>query len=59
MVGGLSCGILADKLGRKGGLLANNFIAIIAAALMTFAKPVGVYHMFIFGRFIIGINSGI
>lgn len=58
MIGGLACGVVADKLGRKGGLLANNLIAIVAAALMTFAKSVDVYQMFILGRLIIGINAG-
>ena len=59
MIGGLSCGLVADKLGRKGGLMANNGLAVIAAAFMTFSKPIGVYYLFGIGRFIIGINAGL
>lgn len=58
MIGGLACGFVADKIGRKRALLANNLLALIAAAFMTFSKPIGIYYLFVIGRFIIGINAG-
>jgi MFS transporter, SP family, solute carrier family 2 (facilitated glucose transporter), member 1 len=33
MIGGLSTGIVADKFGRKGGLLVSNALVVVSAAL--------------------------
>ncbi|KHJ82024.1 hypothetical protein OESDEN_18285 [Oesophagostomum dentatum] len=59
MFGGLVSGRLADKAGRRGGLLYSNFFAFIAAALMSLAKPLGVYPMMILGRLFIGFYCGL
>ncbi len=58
MIGGLLSGMVADKFGRKGGMLLNNVFAFIAAALMGFSKVANVYPLLIIGRFVIGFNSG-
>jgi MFS family permease len=58
VIGGLMSGWLADRFGRKGSMLLNNVFALIASALMGFAKPVDVYLMIILGRLIIGFNAG-
>lgn len=58
MVGGLMSGWLADKLGRKGALLLNNLFLLIAVALMTSAKYVGVYYLFTAGRLVVGFACG-
>ncbi|KAL8179958.1 UNVERIFIED_CONTAM: hypothetical protein K2H54_000847 [Gekko kuhli] len=52
-------GSLAIRLGRKGGLLTNNFIAILAALLMGISSPTGLFELLIVGRFLIGMNTGI
>ena len=44
---------------RKTGLLLNNILAAIGAALMLGAKYANSYEMLIAGRLVIGINSGI
>lgn len=59
MLGGYLCGWLADRLGRKGALMANNGIAIVAVIVFAVAKPSGVFYLLIVGRFIIGINCGL
>ncbi|VDO07091.1 unnamed protein product [Haemonchus placei] len=59
MFGGLISGWLADKVGRRGGLLYNNLLAFIAAALMGLAKPMGVYPMIVLGRLFIGFYCGL
>ncbi|PIO67383.1 transporter, major facilitator family protein [Teladorsagia circumcincta] len=56
-VGGLISGALADKAGRRGGLLYTNLVAFIAAVLMGGAKPANMYPMMIAGRFFIGIYA--
>ncbi|KAK6043956.1 hypothetical protein COOONC_18539, partial [Cooperia oncophora] len=57
-VGGLISGALADKAGRRGGLLYTNILAIVAAVLMGGAKYVNLYIPLLFGRFFIGIYAG-
>lgn len=59
MIGGLASGWFADRMGRKGALLFNNIIAVIAAVFMTGAKYVNAYPLIIIGRIVIGIHSGI
>lgn len=58
MIGGLGSGKVADRLGRKGAMLFNNVVAVLAAVLMTLAYYVNLYPLLIVGRLIIGINSG-
>ncbi|VDO75327.1 unnamed protein product [Onchocerca flexuosa] len=58
MIGGLGSGKMADWLGRKGAMIFNNVVAILAAVLMTIAYYVNVYPLLIVGRLIIGINAG-
>lgn len=58
MIGALATAYVAEKLGRKGGLLINNIFVFIAAALMGFSKMAKSYEMLILGRFFIGVNSG-
>ncbi|KAE9420349.1 hypothetical protein Angca_004934, partial [Angiostrongylus cantonensis] len=59
MFGGLLSGWLADKVGRRGGLLYNNLFAFIAAAMMGLAKTVGVYPLIVLGRLFIGFYCGL
>ncbi|KAK6039681.1 transporter, major facilitator family protein, partial [Cooperia oncophora] len=59
MFGGLISGWLADKVGRRGGLLYNNLLAFVAAALMGLAKPGGAYPMIVLGRLFIGFYCGL
>ncbi|VDN52181.1 unnamed protein product [Dracunculus medinensis] len=59
MFGGLASGWFADRMGRKGAMLFNNLIAVIAAVLMTGSKYVNAYPLMIIGRIVIGIHSGL
>ncbi|EFN77800.1 Glucose transporter type 1 [Harpegnathos saltator] len=59
MLGGFSGGIIANRFGRKGGLLLNNVLGIVGACLMGFTKLAESYEMLFFGRFIIGVNCGL
>ncbi|XP_061866107.1 solute carrier family 2, facilitated glucose transporter member 11 isoform X3 [Colius striatus] len=59
LCGALIGGSMAIRLGRKGALLMNNFIAILASILMGISFPTGLFELLIAGRFLIGINSGI
>ncbi|POI33297.1 hypothetical protein CIB84_002951 [Bambusicola thoracicus] len=59
LCGALIGGSMAIQLGRKGALLMNNVIAILAAILMGISFPTGLFELLIVGRFLIGINSGV
>ncbi|XP_018907720.1 glucose transporter type 1 isoform X2 [Bemisia tabaci] len=59
MIGGFSGGLIANKFGRKGGLLLNSFVGIAGASLMGFAKFFHSYEMIFIGRFIIGVTCGL
>ncbi|XP_064025005.1 solute carrier family 2, facilitated glucose transporter member 11-like isoform X2 [Pogoniulus pusillus] len=59
LCGALMGGSMAIWLGRKGALLMNNIIAILASILMGISFPTGLFELLIAGRFLIGINSGI
>uniref|UniRef100_A0A2A4JK77 Major facilitator superfamily (MFS) profile domain-containing protein n=1 Tax=Heliothis virescens TaxID=7102 RepID=A0A2A4JK77_HELVI len=59
MLGGFSGGMIANRFGRKGGLLLNNILGISGASLMGFTKISHCYELLIFGRFIIGVNCGL
>ncbi|ODM95264.1 Glucose transporter type 1 [Orchesella cincta] len=59
IIGAMMTGIVADRLGRKVGLLWNNITILIGVILIGFAKPCGYYEMLIVGRFFVGINSGL
>lgn len=59
MIGGSLVGWVADRFGRKGGLLLNNILVLLTVIFEGSAKAAGSYEMIIFGRFLIGINSGL
>ena len=59
MIGALATGLVADRIGRKAGLLYNNVLVFIAAACMGFSKQLNSYELLILGRFVIGLNSGL
>ncbi|XP_026286668.1 glucose transporter type 1 isoform X15 [Frankliniella occidentalis] len=59
MLGGFSGGLIANRFGRKGGLLLNNVMGVGGACLMGFAKIANSYELLFLGRFIIGVNCGL
>ncbi|KAG4074657.1 hypothetical protein HA402_004528 [Bradysia odoriphaga] len=59
MFGGFSGGWMANRFGRKGGLLLNNVLGIAGACLMGFTKISHSYEILFLGRFIIGLNCGL
>jgi len=59
MMGGSLVGVVSSRLGRKGGLLLNNVLVVVATLLMGLAKTANSFQMLIAGRLVIGINSGL
>ncbi|KAJ6656690.1 hypothetical protein lerEdw1_003577 [Lerista edwardsae] len=50
-------GCMAIRVGRKGALLLNNLLALLAAVLMGLSFPSGLFELLILGRFLIGMNT--
>ena len=59
MCGGFVGGWVANRLGRKGGLLINNVLGIIGAIAMGSSKFLESYEILILGRYLIGIHCGL
>nr|XP_046240442.1 solute carrier family 2, facilitated glucose transporter member 9 isoform X2 [Scatophagus argus] len=59
LLGALCASLIIRSLGRKGTLLANNGIAVIAALLLSLGESAKSFEMLIIGRFVIGVDSGI
>ncbi|MFH4978582.1 hypothetical protein AB6A40_005291 [Gnathostoma spinigerum] len=59
MIGGLASGWMADRFGRKGGMLLTNIPVIISAILMAMTRYSGCYILMIVGRLLIGISAGL
>ncbi|KAK7865507.1 hypothetical protein R5R35_003209 [Gryllus longicercus] len=59
MFGGFCGGMIANKFGRKGGLLLNNILGVLGAVLMGCTKETQWYEVLFLGRLIIGVNCGL
>ncbi|KAF8790703.1 Solute carrier family 2 like protein [Argiope bruennichi] len=59
MAGALLTAFVAERFGRRGGLLLNNIFVFLAAIFMGTSKAAHSYEMLILGRFFIGFNSGL
>uniref|UniRef100_A0A0N4ZUW6 MFS domain-containing protein n=1 Tax=Parastrongyloides trichosuri TaxID=131310 RepID=A0A0N4ZUW6_PARTI len=56
--GSFATGYVADKFGRKKGLIINNIFILIGSLLLGCAKYFKFYHFLYIGRFCIGISCG-
>jgi len=59
IIGGSTVGVVASRLGRKGGLLLNNILMAISGVFLFSAKYADSWELLIVGRLVIGINSGL
>ncbi|XP_036961631.1 solute carrier family 2, facilitated glucose transporter member 1-like isoform X2 [Acanthopagrus latus] len=59
MFGSFSVGLFVNKFGRRNSMLMANVLTFIAVVFMGFSKLAASFEMFIIGRFIIGIYSGL
>ena len=59
MIGSLSGSFLANKFGRKQGLLYSQVLTLLGASMMGCCKEFKSYEMLLIGRFLVGVSSGI
>ena len=58
MLGGLSAGYVADRFGRKRGLLIVQSFSSVGVVLMGSCEVAGSYEMLVIGRFFVGLCCG-
>ncbi|XP_029906659.1 solute carrier family 2 member 9, like 1 isoform X1 [Myripristis murdjan] len=59
LLGALSAKFLTGMLGRKRAMLGNNFISIVAAAVMLTSKAASSFECIILARFVFGLSAGL
>ena len=59
LIGSLSGGYVADKFGRKRGLLYTQAFSIAGAILMGCSKAAHSFEMLMIGRFFVGLSCGL
>ena len=59
MIGSLSGSFLANKFGRKQGLLYSQVLTLLGASMMGCCKEFKSYELLLIGRFLVGVSSGI
>ena len=59
LIGSLSGGYVADKFGRKLGILYTQVFSILGAISMGISKSTGSFEVLMIGRFFVGISCGL
>ncbi|UYV66329.1 SLC2A4 [Cordylochernes scorpioides] len=59
VVGAGATAYVAERAGRRGGLLLGCVLVFVAAGLMGLARTARSYEMMVLGRFVIGVNAGL
>lgn len=59
MVGALTGGWLADKRGRRGGILISQLPTLLGAIFQGVSKAASSYELLVVGRLLVGLSSGL
>ncbi|XP_056157709.1 solute carrier family 2 member 9, like 1 [Lampris incognitus] len=59
LLGALSVKIVAGRFGRKKAMMGNNFISILAAAIMLTSKSADSFEMIVIARFLYGFTAAL
>ena len=59
MVGAMVGGLVADKVGRKRGLLLSQVMGSIGGVIMAISKPVVAWEVLLVGRLVVGLSAGL
>jgi MFS family permease len=59
LLGALISGWIADRFGRRHGLLMANILIIFSATLFISSRPLMSYVCLLIGRFLTGVFSGL
>jgi len=59
MVGAMLGGWVADKIGRKRGLIISQVMGLLGGVIMAVSKPVKSWEVLLVGRLVVGLTAGL
>jgi len=59
MVGAMGGGFVADKIGRKKGLIVSQITGLVGGIIMAISKPTSSWEVLLVGRLVVGLTAGL
>jgi SP family facilitated glucose transporter-like MFS transporter 1 len=59
MVGAMGGGFVADKIGRKRGLIVSQITGLLGGVIMAISKPTSSWEVLLVGRLVVGLTAGL
>jgi len=59
MAGAMGGGFVADKIGRKRGLVVSQITGLLGGVIMAISKPTSSWEVLLVGRLVVGITAGL
>jgi len=59
MAGAMGGGMVADKIGRKRGLIVSQITGLIGGVIMAISSPTSSWEVLLVGRLVVGVTAGL
>ena len=59
MLGAMMGGLVADKLGRKKGLILSQVMGVLGGITMSISRPTMAWEVLLVGRLVVGLTAGL
>merc|ERR1719244_2451549 len=59
MLGAMGGGVVADKIGRKRGLMVSQVIGLVGGVVMAVSEPLTSWEVLLVGRLVVGLTAGL
>eukprot|EP00090_Calanus_glacialis_P002579 TRINITY_DN11932_c0_g1_i1.p1 TRINITY_DN11932_c0_g1~~TRINITY_DN11932_c0_g1_i1.p1 ORF type:complete len:483 (+),score=160.35 TRINITY_DN11932_c0_g1_i1:45-1493(+) len=59
MAGAMGGGFVADKIGRKRGLIVSQITGLLGGVIMAISKPTSSWEVLLVGRLVVGLTAGL
>jgi len=59
MIGAMGGGFVADKIGRKRGLIVSQITGLLGGVIMAISKPTSSWEVLLVGRLVVGLTAGL
>merc|ERR1719244_568977 len=59
MLGAMGGGVVADKIGRKRGLMVSQVIGLVGGVVMAVSEPLHAWEVLLVGRLVVGLTAGL
>ena len=58
-MGAMVGGLVADKMGRKRGLIVSQVVGLLGGVIMAVSKPLTSWEVLLVGRLVAGLTAGL